>query len=134
MATLAELLADNPEAKAEYDVALKAHGKEQFAAGETAGKEEIQGTIKAVAPYLNSDDYPEVIGETALKVLNSEESIITLKASVAAVDAVKEKDNTDNASDETDADGETNGQGGQMTDAEKAEESFQARMKKTGRA
>jgi ATP-dependent protease ClpP protease subunit len=55
MPDLKKFLADNPEAKAEYDAALEAHGKEQFAAGETAGKEEIQGTIKAVAPYLNSE-------------------------------------------------------------------------------
>jgi ClpP class serine protease len=129
METLTAFLAANPAAKVEYDANLKASADTARTEGETAGTEKMQATITAVAPFLNSKDYPAVIGETALNVLKGEDSLITLKASVAAVDAVNQKAETDAAATETDETGETVPTG-QVTDAEKTEASLKAHQKR----
>jgi ClpP class serine protease len=116
---LKELLAANPDAQAEYDAAITAAADTARAEGETAGtekgREEMQAKITAVAPFLASADYPAVIGETALKVLKGEEAEVTLKASIAAVDAVKESTAQTTAAGETTATGETVGDNSQTT-------------------
>jgi ClpP class serine protease len=67
---LTELLAANPEAKREHENLIASARSEGETAGVEKGREEMQKTINSVSPFLNSDDYPAVIGETALKVLN----------------------------------------------------------------
>lgn len=86
MATLAELLAANPAAKTEHDAALASARTE----GVAAGKQEVQSVIAEAAPYLNSSKYPEIVKQTALKVIQGAEAKATLIAAVAAVDAVTE--------------------------------------------
>lgn len=94
MKSLKELLAENPDAKAEHEAAILAADTKARAEGETAGiekgKDEMKATIAKVAPFLNSAEYPTV-GEIAINVLKGEASVVTLDATVAAVDAVKEQ-------------------------------------------
>lgn len=97
--TLNELLAKDPAAKAEHDALV--------AAARTEGETAVRATIDKVAPYLSNDKYPKVIGQTAVKVLKGEGSMIELTASVAAVDAVREVAATAAAATETTATGET---------------------------
>jgi ClpP class serine protease len=83
---LKELLAANPDAQAEYDAIIAGIDKVARAEGETAGiekgKEEMQAVITAASPYIGNKDYP-TLGEMAVNVLKGDESIVTLKASVA---------------------------------------------------
>lgn len=84
--SLKEFLADNPGAKAEFDAAIsvaKAEGKD-------VGTAEMSATIKKVGPYLSSKEYPPVIMQTALNVLNGEDAMATLIGAVAGADAAKE--------------------------------------------
>lgn len=83
---LAKLLSDNPAAKAEYEANLAAARAE----GETSGQAAMTATIAKVAPYLNSKEYPPIVGTTALNVLKGESQMMELTSSVAAVDAVRE--------------------------------------------
>lgn len=106
MVTLKKLLADNPDAKAEFDQAIA----DATAAGEQAGVDKAKATINKVAPYLASKDYPPLIGTTALAVLKGESDMTTLMSAVTAVDAVKEQNALDAAAGETNSAGETNGQ------------------------
>lgn len=83
MKRLADLLAENPAAKAEHDALVIAARAE----GDTAGERRVQDRITAAAPFLNAKEYPTV-GPIALKVIKGEENSATLTAVVAAVDAV----------------------------------------------
>lgn len=106
MVTLQKLLAENPEAKAEFDKAIA----DATEAGKSAAEAAAKASIDKISPFLTSKDYPPVIGETALKVLKGEESMVTLTASVAAVDAVKQQAATAAAAAETAAAADTPGQ------------------------
>jgi ATP-dependent protease ClpP protease subunit len=79
---LAELLAANPEARAEYDQAITA--------AEGKGKEEMQTTVTAVSKYLNNKDYPAQVGTMALQVLSGAQPKANLDAIVATADMMKE--------------------------------------------
>ncbi len=128
---LKTLLAENPAAQAQYDANVKLAADTARTEGETAGKEKMQATIKEVSPFIGNAEYPAVIGTTALKILNGEESMITLKASVAAVDAVKEQSATTAAVAETTETGDTVATG-PTTDAEKAQSDYDAKKKRLG--
>lgn len=83
---LQELLAANPAAKAEYDAAITT----ATANGVTTGKEAMQATVKAVAPFLANASYPKQVGEMAVKVLTGEQTAANLTALVATADMMKE--------------------------------------------
>jgi len=103
---LQQLLAANPEAKAEFDTAINS----ATAAGQKAGSDAMASTIKQVSPFLTSTEYPEIIKTTALAVLTGEGQMSTLTAAVAAVDAVKQMNATAAATAATTATGESTGQ------------------------
>jgi ClpP class serine protease len=125
---LTELLAANPEAKVEHENLIASARSE----GETAGREEVQAVITAASPFIGNKDYP-TLGEMAVEVLKGDESIVTLKASVATIDSVKEQQKEALATDETTDTGETQ-PSGPTSDADKAEQEFQARLDAKGRA
>ncbi len=85
--TLQELLSSDPAAKAEYDRNISAAKAE----GQDAGVASMQATIKKVSPYLANENYPEIVGKTALSVLNGEAQAMELTSMVAAVDAVTQQ-------------------------------------------
>jgi ATP-dependent protease ClpP protease subunit len=80
---LAELLAQNPAAKAEFDAAL--------AAARTEGAQAVRTTIAAVTPILESAVYPAAIKAVAVKALKGDTSADTLTTTVAVFDAMKEE-------------------------------------------
>lgn len=100
---LQKLLADNPDAKAEFDKLLA----DAKAEGMKAGTAEVQARIEKVTPILKSDKYPASVTTVALNVLSGEATTDTLTATVAAVDAVMESNNSDGAADETNDHGDT---------------------------
>ncbi len=104
---LAEFLAQNPAAKAEHDTALaSAHD-----AGFTEGKQSMQEAMTAAGKYLGPDAaYPAPIKSLAVDVLNGKKSVEALETTVAAFDALKESQNSQNAAAESNAIGNTQGQ------------------------
>ncbi len=58
---LSEMLAADPEAKAEYDANILAATTTAHAAGETAGKKVMSDAMTAALPILSSADYPETV-------------------------------------------------------------------------
>jgi ATP-dependent protease ClpP protease subunit len=58
---LKELLAANPEAKAEHDALIINAKNEARAEGEAAGKETMKAAFTAAIPILSSDSYPESV-------------------------------------------------------------------------
>jgi hypothetical protein len=63
MKSLKELLAENPEAKAEYDANVKAAADKARAEGETAGSEKIKVAFESALPILSSAKYPDTVKE-----------------------------------------------------------------------
>jgi ATP-dependent Clp protease, protease subunit len=119
MPNLQELLAQNPAAKIEYDAAMSA----QFKAGEHAGRESLQATIKTAAKYLGVDGaYPGAIKSLAVDVLNGVKSAEALETTVAAFDAMRELKASEDA--KTEQPGDTGGQ------QPPAEDDMQAQIKK----
>jgi ATP-dependent protease ClpP protease subunit len=103
--TLAELLAANPSAKAEYDVAI---GKARTE-GETAAREEMKAVIAKVSPILGSPDYPAAVKDYGVKAIVGEGALATFDALVVMEDQRIEKDKAEAAAAETGETGETPG-------------------------
>ena len=103
MPTLKEFLAENPTAKVEYDAALK----EEYDAGVTAGKEEVNKIVTKVSPFLASDTYGKSIRDLAAKAIKGEFNPDALIAVVAMEDEKREKKKSETATTETTETGET---------------------------
>jgi len=80
--TLAELLASDPAAKADYDKAISAARVE--------GRQGVLEVAKKAAPIMASAAYPQQIKELAVKAISGEVSGETLTATIAMYDALKE--------------------------------------------
>lgn len=93
MATLAELLATNPAARAEHDN-LVADARVD---GIKAGQDAVEARVSAASPYLANPAYPRIVAETAAKVVAGTASPDSLLAAVAAVDAVTQRAESDAA-------------------------------------
>lgn len=116
MKNLEQLLADNPQAKAEFDKAIA----DASDAARAEGEKSVRATIDRVVPIMTSGKYPKVITDTAVNVLKGEENIGTLTAAVAAVDAVTEQNAQNSAADESGNTPETPGQQPTTLEAGKA--------------
>jgi hypothetical protein len=103
---LQQLLAENPAAKAEFDKALSDARTE----GEKAGTQAVEARITAVAPIMESTEYPSPIKATALKALKGDTSVEALNTAVTVYDALKEQGLASAAGNETTAAGDTPGQ------------------------
>lgn len=99
MSTLKELLLDNPELSEEIE------GIKQKAFD--SGKESIEKKVKVAVPILQSGDYPATVKELACGVLTGEKETASLEGAITVFDALKEKENTENAQGETEGTGET---------------------------
>lgn len=100
---LAELLAENPAAKAEHEAAIAAAEEK----GEKAGKEAMTAVVEAVSPFLTSSEYPETVKKTAVEALKGEQTVANFRSVVAAVDAVREENATTSAQGESEDQPET---------------------------
>jgi ClpP class serine protease len=112
--TLSELLAANPEAKAELDRQLQAKHDSGLAEGEKKGEkkglEKSVKTAEQVFTYLK-DDSPYAtnagIQRVAIDVLKGEQPLSNLKLAVSMFDEKGEKQKSDDAKAETQKHGET---------------------------
>jgi ATP-dependent Clp endopeptidase proteolytic subunit ClpP len=115
---LKQFLAENLEAKKEYDSAIKAAKNE--------GAESVQARIEAVKPFMESADYKEVHEECIQAIIGTEE-VSTVKAMVKAIDKVKSLHESDQAADETKEQGKVPAESGKE---DETENNYQARLKK----
>jgi len=103
MPTLAEFLAENPTAKAEHDILLKAeHDK-----GKEAGKKELRAELEKVVPYLTSEEYDGAVRQLAAKAIAGEVTPGEMIAAVTLYDARTEKEKSNQAANETEKIGDT---------------------------
>lgn len=101
---LAELAASDPAIAA----AIKKETDSAFAKGKKAGDQEAKSRIEAATPYLEDNaPYGPQVRKVAMGVLAGKFKADTLVATVAAVDAVKESQASDEAAGESDATGDT---------------------------
>ena len=92
---LAQFLAQNPEAKTQYDIDLKAQNE--------AGQAKQKATFEAVAPYLASDSaYGGPVRDLALKALSGEMSSESVLSTVAVIDILNVQNNSKNADADSD--------------------------------
>jgi ATP-dependent protease ClpP protease subunit len=135
--TLKELLAANPDAKAEYDADINSAKTTARAEGETAGKEvgkaegiaEMKAVSDLVTPIISSSHYPDAVKTRVIEKAQSGD-IEAVKDYVSMYDMTAEGIATAKAIDEQSPDTPAV----QQTEAEKTEGEFQARLKKEGRA
>ena len=113
--TLTELLAGDPAAKAEYDVAI---GKARTE-GETAAKDEMKAVIGSISPKLTSDAYGPDVKEAGIKAITGEGHISTFETLVVIADRDIEAAKAAAAKAETKEGKETPGATGEkLTEAE----------------
>lgn len=85
--TLAELMAQNPAAKIEYEAALE----NKFNAGVTVGQEKMQANMIYAASFLDTkSEYPDKIKAVAVKLVDGTISRESLEVAVTMYDADKE--------------------------------------------
>lgn len=101
--TLAELLAANPAAQAEFNTAVQAARTE----GVTAGTQTVEARIAAASPFLNNAAYGAAVSTLAVRVIEGKEAQGTLTAVITVMDAQREQTATTTAATTTTAAGET---------------------------
>ena len=116
---LNDFLANNSDAKAEYDEAIAEATKQ--------GQETINARIESAKNFLANKNYP-TLATMALDVITGKIDSVALTASVSAIDALNQNANSDEAKAETDKLPETKGEkkDGEPT----AEESYQAKKER----
>ena len=121
MKTLAELLAENPSAKAEHDILVATARTE----GATGAKDEMKIVVDRVSPILGSPNYSEAVKACGVKAITGEGTVAAFEAVVVMADEALELTKAEAAKKETEKTGETTGTGGDktVTDAE-AKEAF----------
>jgi cation transport regulator ChaB len=115
---LNEFLAQNPEAKKQFDGAIEAAKKE--------GAETVQAEVDAVLPFLTSD-YPDKVKAQIPKVLSGDVSSEMFKMAVSMLDLKNESDSSDDAADETTEQGSTPAESKAENETE---QDYQARLAK----
>jgi len=105
--TLAELMAQNPAAKIEYEAALE----KQFNAGAKKERETMQANMTYAATFLDTkSEYPDKIKAVAVKLVNGAIKRESLEVAVTMYDAEKESQASAAAAGETAEHGETPGE------------------------
>ncbi len=117
MKTLAELLTENPSAKAEHGI-LRATARTE---GATEAKEVMKAVVDRVAPILGSDAYSGAVKACGVKAITGEGTVAAFEAVVVIADEAIELAKAEAAQKETEEGEETPGaSGGKLTDAEAA--------------
>ena len=113
--TLAELLTENPSAKAELDILISTARTE----GRTEAKDKMKAVIVKVSPILTSAEYGADVKEAGIKAIIGEGPIATFETLVVLADRDIETAKAEAAKKETEEAGETPGAAGEkLTDAE----------------
>jgi ClpP class serine protease len=99
MATLADLIRENPEAAEEIEQ-IKADA-------EAKGSERIEARIKKASPILNSEKYPAAVKALAIKVLEGDSEPAALEGACTMFDAQQANEKTDQSIEDTEDAGET---------------------------
>ena len=119
MKTLAELLVENPSAKAEHDKIVATARTE----GATGAKDEMKAVVERVAPILKSPDYSDAIKTCGVKAITGEGTVAAFEAVVVMADETLELAKAEAAKIESAKLKETPGaSGNKLTDAEAAAE------------
>ncbi len=130
--TLEQLLADNPDARAEHNAALVTAQNDGFTKGQADVQSKVDKRVKFAQAALNAEQsYPKTITALAVKVMLGESDPSALESSMASVDAVREELASDRAKGETDDLGKTNGQQsktGKVDGVAENEDDFQAQL------
>ena len=117
--TLAELLVENPSAKAEHD-ALIAKARTE---GATAAKDEMKEVVDRISPKLTSAAYGDDVKEAGIKAIIGTGPEATFETLVVLADRDAEKLKAEAAKKETEKIGDTPGAAGEkLTDEEAAAE------------
>ncbi len=117
MKTLAELLAENPSAKAEHDKIVATARTE----GATAAKDQMKAVVDRVAPILKSPEYSEAVKGCGVKAITGEGTVAAFEAVVVMADETLELAKAEAAKIESAKLKETPGASGdKLTDAEAA--------------
>ena len=125
--TFAELLAENPSAKAEHDVLIVKARTE----GATEAKDEMKAVIASISPKLMSEAYGQDVKEAGIKAIIGDGPIATFETLVVLADRDTEAAKAKAALEETEEVEETPGATGEkLTDAE-AKEAFDAKLERT---
>ena len=119
MKTLAELLVENPSAKAEHDVLIAKARTE----GATAAKDEMKEVVDRISPKLTSAAYGDDVKEAGIKAIIGTGPEATFETLVVLADRDAEKLKAEAAKKETEKIGDTPGASGEkLTDEEAAAE------------
>ncbi len=117
--TLAELLVENPSAKAEHDVLIAKARTE----GATAAKDEMKEVVDRISPKLMSGAYGDDVKEAGIKAIIGTGPEATFETLVVLADRDAEKLKAEAAKKETEKIGDTPGASGEkLTDEEAAAE------------
>lgn len=111
--TLSEFLSQNPAAKAEYDAIMKKcddDAKAKFEAGKLEGENAVKARIDKAANFVGNAKYPGKVSELAVAVIKGEKSVDALETTVATLDALAEKSNSEAAAAESAAAAAASGQ------------------------
>jgi ClpP class serine protease len=134
--TLAELLAANAGAQAEYDKVIEAAKADGVKSGRESVLAEQKLNAEKVKPFIKADSkYGDAVRLVAVDVALGVKSVDRLEDVVTVIDAQKELDNSADAQDETDEQPENgeitgNADAGKLTEEQKAEQEFQANSKR----
>jgi len=102
---LKEFLAENPQAQAEFNAALK----DAETKGASAEQEAAAKRIELASKFIGNDSYHAKISECAVKVAKGERSMESLDTLVDAFDMRTEETHSEDAAKKTDETGETPG-------------------------
>ena len=129
---LKQLLAENPDARAEYDAALVTAETGAFTKGQADVQSKVDERVKFAQAALNAEQsYPKTITTLAVKVMLGESDKSSLESAMASVDAVREEMASKEAKGETDSLAKTGGQQtktGKIDGVAETEDDFQAQL------
>lgn len=129
---LKELLAENPNARVEYDAALLTAETGGFTKGQADVQSKVDKRVKFAQAALNAEQsYPKTITTLAVKVMLGESDPSSLESAMASVDAVREEMASEKAKAETDKLSKTGGQQpktGKVDGVAETEDDFQAQL------
>lgn len=99
MQNLADFLAENPAAMAEYEAAKA----KEFEAGKAAGKKELQANHAKMAVYLKGDEYPAKFKNVVIQGIEGKKSFEAIESMADMLDILQEEQNSAAAQEESEA-------------------------------
>jgi len=130
--TLKQLLAENPDALAQYDAALVTAENSGFTKGQADVESKFDARVKFAKVALHAEQsYPKIVNDIAVKVMLGESDKSVLESAMATADLLREERISNEAKGETGDLAKTNGQQTKMGKVEgvaETEDDFQAQL------